>query len=196
MNQFLEFFILIPLIGYIITLIFIPRNKEINLFGTSVITVGINLLLFLVLSFFWAKSGFLDLYSKGITIYKADDYEFAINLFFDNISATYYLISSLLTFLVLVFSRYYIHREKGFKSFFCNVLFFYLGLSFIIFSGNFETMFIGWEIIGMSSFFLIGFYRDRYLPVKNALKVVSVYRIADIFYCLEFGYVTIISNII
>lgn len=185
MNQFLEFFILIPFIGYIITLIFIPRNKEINLFRTSVITVGINLLLFLVLSFFWAKSGFLDLYSKGITIYKADDYEFAINLFFDNISATYYLISSLLTFLILVFSRYYIHREKRFKSFFCNVLFFYLGLSFIIFSGNFETMFIGWEIIGMSSFFLIGFYRDRYLPVKNALKVVSVYRIADIF--LLFG---------
>jgi NADH:ubiquinone oxidoreductase subunit 2 (subunit N) len=40
---------------------------------------------------------------------------------------------------------------------------------------------VGWEILGISSFFLIGFYRERYLPSKNALKVVSIYRLSDIF---------------
>jgi NADH:ubiquinone oxidoreductase subunit 5 (subunit L)/multisubunit Na+/H+ antiporter MnhA subunit len=50
----------------------------------------------------------------------------------------------------------------------------------VIFSGNFETLFIGWEFLGVSSFLLIAFYRDRYLPVKNGLKVVSVYRLGDI----------------
>ncbi|MFM8489560.1 MAG: proton-conducting transporter membrane subunit, partial [Bacteroidota bacterium] len=40
------------------------------------------------------------------------------------------------------------------------------------------------EIIGITSFFLIAFYRDRYLPVKNALKVVSIYRVADVFLLL------------
>ena len=41
-------------------------------------------------------------------------------------------------------------------------------------------MFIGWEIIGLSSFLLIAFYRNRYLPVKNAFKVLSNYRISDV----------------
>jgi len=41
-------------------------------------------------------------------------------------------------------------------------------------------LFIGWEILGISSFLLIAFYRDRYLPVKNAVKVFSIYRIGDV----------------
>jgi NADH-quinone oxidoreductase subunit L len=57
---------------------------------------------------------------------------------------------------------------------------FAVGYNFIIFSGNFETMFIGWEIKGLCSFLLIAFYRNRYLPVKNAFKTVSNYRISDV----------------
>jgi formate hydrogenlyase subunit 3/multisubunit Na+/H+ antiporter MnhD subunit len=41
-------------------------------------------------------------------------------------------------------------------------------------------MFIGWEILGISSFLLIAFYRDRYLPVKNAVKIFSIYRVGDV----------------
>jgi formate hydrogenlyase subunit 3/multisubunit Na+/H+ antiporter MnhD subunit len=73
-----------------------------------------------------------------------------------------------------------LHREEGYKRFFNTVLFFYLGYTIVVLSGNLETLFIGWEILGISSFLLIAFYRDRYLPVKNAVKVFSIYRIADV----------------
>jgi NADH-quinone oxidoreductase subunit L len=72
------------------------------------------------------------------------------------------------------------HRDEGYKRFFNTLLFFYLGYNFVIFSGNFETLFIGWEILGITSFLLISFYRDRYLPVKNGLKVISLYRLGDV----------------
>jgi NADH:ubiquinone oxidoreductase subunit 5 (subunit L)/multisubunit Na+/H+ antiporter MnhA subunit len=55
-----------------------------------------------------------------------------------------------------------------------------MGYNWIVLSGNFETLFIGWEIIGAASFLLIAFYRMRYLPSKNAVKVFSIYRIGDI----------------
>jgi NADH:ubiquinone oxidoreductase subunit 4 (subunit M) len=55
-----------------------------------------------------------------------------------------------------------------------------LGYNITILSGNFETLFIGWEVLGISSFLLIAFYRNRYLPVKNALKVFTIYRIGDV----------------
>jgi len=70
--------------------------------------------------------------------------------------------------------------ELGLKRFFNTILFFFLGYNFTVLSGNFETLFIGWEILGISSFLLIAFYRDRYLPVRNAVKVFSIYRIGDV----------------
>lgn len=89
-------------------------------------------------------------------------------------------IGALLTSMITTYSRYYLHREKGYKRFFMTVLFFFFGYNLAILSGNFETLFIGWEIIGISSFLLIAFYRERYLPVKNAFKVFSIYRIGDV----------------
>lgn len=180
----LSYFILIPFLGYFISLLLNPKNEK-AIFGISVGTVILNIILFFTVSLSWISKGFNDLYFEGPALYKSSDYSFNIDLFFDHISATYFFVASILTMLVMFFSRYYIHREKGFKRFFVNVLFFYFGLTTILFSGNFETLLIGWEIIGMSSFFLIGFYRERYLPVKNALKVFSLYRLADVF--LIFG---------
>ncbi|MGZ5255765.1 MAG: proton-conducting transporter transmembrane domain-containing protein, partial [Flavitalea sp.] len=90
------------------------------------------------------------------------------------------LIGAMISLLVVIFSRYYLHRDKGFKRFFLITLLFFASYNLVIFSGNFETLFIGWEILGICSFILIAFYRDRYLPVKNGLKVISVYRLGDI----------------
>jgi NADH:ubiquinone oxidoreductase subunit 5 (subunit L)/multisubunit Na+/H+ antiporter MnhA subunit len=89
-------------------------------------------------------------------------------------------LGSALFTLVVTYSSVYMHREKGYARFFANVWFFYMGYTLTVVAGNFETLFAGWEVLGVSSFLLIAFYRDRYLPVKNALKVFSVYRIADV----------------
>jgi NADH:ubiquinone oxidoreductase subunit 5 (subunit L)/multisubunit Na+/H+ antiporter MnhA subunit len=86
-----------------------------------------------------------------------------------------------MTALIFIFSKYYLHREQGFKRFYSTVLLFFIGLSLIILAGNFEVLFLGWELIGISSVLLIAFYRDRFLPSRNALKVFSVYRIGDAF---------------
>jgi NADH-quinone oxidoreductase subunit L len=117
---------------------------------------------------------------KDIVLFKSPGYEFFIDFYFDKITATYLFVGSFLTFLVALYSRLYLHREKGYERFFNTILFFYVGYNLVIFSGNLETLFIGWEILGISSFLLIAFYRERYLPVKNAVKVFSIYRIGDV----------------
>ena len=112
---------------------------------------------------------------KRCRSFKTEGFEFFIDLTFDRITATYLFVGSLLTFLVTVYSRYYLHRESGYKRFFNTIHFFFLGYNLVVFSGNMETLFIGWEILGISSFLLIAFYRERYLPVKNAMKVFSIH---------------------
>jgi len=179
MHQLLHYFILIPLLGFAACL-FVPRKKENMLAWVCIVTVSVHLLALLIFVTFWLLHSHPALDVKHMTVFKNADLEIYIDYYFDKITAIYALTGSLLTFLVVRFSRYFLHREAGFKRFFSKMLLFYLGYNIIIFSGNFETLFVGWELIGISSFLLIAFYRDRYLPVKNGFKVISLYRFSDI----------------
>ncbi|WP_445715248.1 proton-conducting transporter transmembrane domain-containing protein [Flavobacterium sp.] len=179
MNELLQYFILLPFLGFIISL-FLPESKEKSISWTAFGTVFLQLVGLVVFIIFWIIYGAKDLNLLELSILKTAHYEFFIDFYFDQISAVYLFIGALLTSMITTYSRYYLHREKGYKRFFNTVLFFFFGYNLAILSGNFETLFIGWEIIGISSFLLIAFYRERYLPVKNAFKVFSIYRIGDV----------------
>lgn len=179
MNELLQYFILLPFLGFIISL-FLPESKEKAISWTAFGTVFLQLVGLVIFIIFWIIDGAKDLNLVELSILKTAHYEFFIDFYFDQISAVYLFIGALLTSMITTYSRYYLHREKGYKRFFNTVLFFFFGYNLAILSGNFETLFIGWEIIGISSFLLIAFYRERYLPVKNAFKVFSIYRIGDV----------------
>jgi NADH:ubiquinone oxidoreductase subunit 5 (subunit L)/multisubunit Na+/H+ antiporter MnhA subunit len=179
MTLALKLFIVIPLAGFILSLL-VPQRKESVLSWVVLVTVGLHLAMFVTFTGYWAFNGAPTLNLKEIVLLKTAGYEFFIDFYFDKITAVYLMVGSFLTFLVAIFSRSYLHRERGYKRFFNTILFFYVGYNIVIFSGNLETLFIGWEILGISSFLLIAFYRNRYLPVKNAVKVFSIYRIGDV----------------
>lgn len=179
MDSLINFFVVFPLIGFVISL-GIPDKRERLLSGITFSLVGFHLLVSLGFVGYWLWDGPTVLNVKDIVIFKTLGYEFFVDIFFDRITATYLLVGSLMTFLVTLYSRYYLHRESGYKRFFNTIWFFYVGYNIAIFAGNLETLFIGWEILGISSFLLIAFYRERYIPVKNAVKVFSIYRIADV----------------
>jgi NAD(P)H-quinone oxidoreductase subunit 5 len=46
-------------------------------------------------------------------------------------------------------------------------------------AGSIEVLFVGWELIGLSSALLVGFFHERAAPVQNALRVFAVYRLGD-----------------
>jgi NADH:ubiquinone oxidoreductase subunit 5 (subunit L)/multisubunit Na+/H+ antiporter MnhA subunit len=179
MNSLLPIFILIPLLGFAVSLI-IPEKNEKFLSQWAFGTMIVQLLVFLTFLGFWISSGANPIDLKDLVILQESNYEFFIDFYFDIFSAVYFLVGALITGLITIYSRYYMHRESGYKRYFNTVLFFYVGYTFVIIAGNLETLFIGWEILGIASFLLIAFYRNRYLPVKNAVKVFSVYRIGDV----------------
>lgn len=179
MITILHLLIIVPLLGFFLSL-FLNKDNEKAISRTVLFTVGTHFVLFLGFLVLWVLNGFERLDIRDIVLYKTNDYEFFIDFSFDRISAVYLFVGSLLTLMVTIYSSYYLHREKGYKRFFNTTLFFFVGYNITILSGNLETLFIGWEILGISSFLLIAFYRDRYLPVKNAVKVFSIYRIGDV----------------
>ncbi|GAB4045979.1 proton-conducting transporter transmembrane domain-containing protein [Spirosoma litoris] len=178
MEQLLPLFVIIPLCGLFIG-IWITPSSESAIAWTAMTTLGLHLLLTVVFVTFWVfrQSPVLTLTSLELVMTKG--HHFSLDFYFDQLTAVYLLIAAFLILLVVLYCRYYLHREPGYKRFFLTTLFFYLGYVLIVVSGNLEMLFAGWELIGLSSVLLIAFYRGRYLPVKNALKVFSMYRLAD-----------------
>ncbi|MCU0424118.1 MAG: hypothetical protein MUF71_00695 [Candidatus Kapabacteria bacterium] len=179
MDWIINSFLFVPFAGFVISLL-IPQTQEKILSRVAFLTSGTNLLGFLVFGVLWLWNGVPVLNVKDIVLYRTDGYEFLVDVYCDAVTAVYMLVGSFLALIITMYSRTYLHREQGYKRFFNTILLFYFGYTLTIFSGNFETLFIGWEILGLSSFLLIAFYRDRYLPARNAVKVFSVYRIGDV----------------
>ncbi|MFM7233113.1 MAG: proton-conducting transporter membrane subunit [Flavobacteriales bacterium] len=178
-QHFLSYFILIPLVGFVLSLI-IPKNKENTLAWSVFLIVLLNFILAVAYDVYWIYSGCKVMDERDLLVYGTDHYEFFLDFYWDKVSMVFFTVGSFLVLLVARYSQYYMHRESGYKRFFNTLLFFYLGYSITVLSGNIETLFVGWEFLGISSFLLIAFYRDRYLPIKNAVKVFSIYRVGDV----------------
>jgi NADH-quinone oxidoreductase subunit L len=179
MDQLLISFIAIPLLSFLLSLFW--QNKSEKSIGYIVrFTKILYILVSVFFAAWWVSNGLQPIHHHVATLYQTDHFVFAFELFYDEVTAVFSIVGALLFFLVATFSKYYMHRDEGYKRFFNTILLFATGYNFIILSGNFETLFIGWEIKGVCSFLLIAFYRNRYLPVKNAFKAISNYRISDV----------------
>lgn len=179
-NQYIiSAFVLIPLIGFLISLLLSGKNER-PLSRLALITVSVQLIGVTGYIVYWIIQGMHPLNIRELDIYNDGEYQFLLDFYFDSITAVYLFVGAFVTFLITRYSRFYLHLEEGYKRFFNTMLFFFLAYNLTVLSGNFETLFLGWEMLGISSFLLIAFYRNRYIPVRNAVKVFSIYRIGDI----------------
>jgi NADH:ubiquinone oxidoreductase subunit 5 (subunit L)/multisubunit Na+/H+ antiporter MnhA subunit len=179
MQFLLLFTILIPLCTFFISLIY-KNEQEKSIVNTTLLGTSLQSMVSIGLALFYFINNSNPLYFNVIKIYHSTEFHFGFDLFYDSLSSIYLIVASFLFFIISHFSKTYMHRESGFKRFYNHLLLFFIGINILIMSGNFETLFLGWEIVGISSFLLISFYRERFLPVKNAMKVLSFYRIGDV----------------
>lgn len=113
-------------------------------------------------------------------VFDQGSYRFTFELVLDGAAVVFLVLVQFVTGMVMRFSRFYLHREPGFQRFFATVLLFQAAMCLLTLAGNLDLMFAGWEMVGISSFLLIAFYRERPSAVRSALKTYSVYRVADI----------------
>lgn len=106
-------------------------------------------------------------------------YHFSVKLIFDRLSVPFVILTFILCGTTGAFATRYMHREPGFNRFFVLYALFLLGMVMTSLSGTIETLFAGWELVGLSSALLIGFFHERSAPVRNGLHVWVVYRISD-----------------
>ncbi|MBS0266956.1 MAG: oxidoreductase [Planctomycetes bacterium] len=106
-------------------------------------------------------------------------YHFSVKVVFDRLSVPFAILSFVLSGTIGAFASQYVHREPGFNRFFVLYAIFVQGMVLTALAGTIETLFTGWEMVGLSSILLVAFYQERPAPPRNALWVWVVYRVSD-----------------
>ena len=112
--------------------------------------------------------------------YRAGDYGFELRFLLDRLSLATALLAELLLLATSRFSAHYLHREPGFIRFFVLMLVFACGILLMLLAGSYELLFAGWELVGLTSVLLVGFFQERAGPVRASLRVLITYRLCDI----------------
>ncbi len=110
---------------------------------------------------------------------ETEDFHVTVKFVFDRLSVPFALLSFVLTGTIASFAERYMHREAGYNRFFVLYAVFLLGMIVASLSGTIETLFLGWELVGLSSALLVAFYQERLGPARNGLWIWSVYRVSD-----------------
>jgi NAD(P)H-quinone oxidoreductase subunit 5 len=103
----------------------------------------------------------------------------AIEFVVDRLSLAFAVLSTAIAGVVSAFSNRYLHRESGYNRYFVLLAMFVTGMLLVALAGNVAVLFIGWELVGLSSALLVAFFHERPAAVSNAFRVLSVYRISD-----------------
>ena len=118
----------------------------------------------------------------GVSMHLVGDephFHFTMKFMFDRLSVPFVIMTYVLCGVISAFASRYLHRDGGFQRFFLFLSFFLLGMILSSAAGTIETLFFGWELVGLSSALLVAFFHDRRGPVTNGLRVWSIYRLAD-----------------
>ena len=92
-------------------------------------------------------------------------FEFVLDL----LSLSYVTLTLVLCGTIGAFSTRYMHRESGYNRFFVLFAVFLLGMVTAALSDTVETLFAGWEMVGLSSVLLIAFFQERPSPPRNVM---------------------------
>lgn len=106
-------------------------------------------------------------------------YHVKFQFILDLLSVSYVILTLVLCATIAAFSTRYLHREPGYNRFFVLFAVFLLGMVTAALSDTVETLFAGWELVGLSSVLLIAFFHERPSPPRNGLRVWVVYRVCD-----------------
>jgi len=127
----------------------------------------------------WVEIGTSGPLAHGHDAQAHPHFHFAFKFVFDRLSVPFVILTFLLCGVIGAFANKYLHREPGFNRFFVFYVLFALGMVLTSLAGTIETLFTGWELVGISSALLVAFFHERTGPVSNGLRVWAVYRVSD-----------------
>ena len=103
-----------------------------------------------------------------------------LGVLLDPISVMMLVVITTVSLMVHIYSLGYMHGERGFQRYYAFLSLFSFSMLGLVVATNIFQMYIFWELVGVSSYLLIGFYYDKPSAVAASKKAFIVTRFADL----------------
>lgn len=123
---------------------------------------------------------------------------FNMGIMLDPISVMMLIVITTVSLMVHIYSFGYMHGERGFQRYYAFLSLFTMSMLGLVVATNIFQMYMFWELVGVSSYLLIGFYYTSPAAIAASKKAFLVTRFADLFfligiliygyYCHSFGF--------
>jgi NADH-quinone oxidoreductase subunit L len=174
MNSVLPWYaLLLPLVSAIAITLFIRRSKPLSSFVSIAAVLGsfaCSCLIFLRPNISAPELTWIDI---------AGVFKVPLGLTLDNLSKTMLVLVSGVGSLIHIYSLGYMRDDEGKSRYFAALSLFMFAMLGIVLSNNFVMLFIFWELVGFTSYVLIGHWFERDAAADAAKKAFFTNRVGD-----------------
>ena len=103
-----------------------------------------------------------------------------IGMLIDNLTALMLIVVSFISLMVVIYSVGYMKGDEGLNRYYAEICLFVGAMLGLVMANNYFLMFIFWELVGLSSYLLIGFWYKKPSAASAAKKAFLVTRIGDV----------------
>lgn len=174
----------LPLLGFVVTLLLGSKIKKIYYFEN--IIIFFSLAGAIILAYFKLTNyGDITISSEFVWIDLGNtplmgELKITLGILLDNIAVLMIVVVMLISFLVHIFSIEYMRGDPRYNRYFAFLGLFTFSMAGIVFTHNILMMYIFWELVGLSSYLLIGFWFEKKSASDAAKKAFIVNRIGDV----------------
>jgi NADH-quinone oxidoreductase subunit L len=178
---------LLPLAGFVLLGLFGRKylKQSSGIIGTFLLLISAILALYTAYQYFFVDGKVNGSY-QSITVIKYTWLSFSKNvsidmgIVLDPISVMMLVIVTFVSLMVHVFSLGYMKGEERFATYYAFLGLFTFSMLGLVISGNLFQIYMFWELVGVSSYLLIGYYYDKPSAVAASKKAFIVTRFADL----------------
>lgn len=202
----LPLFFYFGLIFIFTTLISLILLSYYGFYGVFILNL-ISIILFWFSSIIYFDTFFVDNISfkinlgKWFVVFLSHPVFFELNI--DSISYSFMFLTLTIAVFVYIYAFSYFRYEPNVERFILLINCFVISMICLVTSGNFFVLFLGWELIGLTSFFLINFWSTRISTLKSAFKAFVFNKFSDValliaiilvFFCINDSNIIIFNN--
>jgi len=136
-------------------------------------------------SFILAVSAFMDVLAGdvvNINIYNwivSGNFHVSIGFLIDQLTVIMLIVVTSISTLIFIYSIGYMHGDGGYYRFFAYLSLFVFSMLMLVMANNFLLLYLGWEAVGLCSYFLIGFWFHKKSAADAGKKAFIVNRFGD-----------------
>ena len=178
---------LLPLAGFLLLGLFgrtYFKNTS-GIIGTTLLLISTVLALYTAYGYFFDYGKVDGVYQKLVPLHYtwlefSKGVSIDIGILLDPISAMMLVVVTFVSLMVHIYSLAYMKGEKRFSTYYAFLGLFTFSMLGLVISSNIFQIYIFWELVGVSSFLLIGYYYDKPSAVAACKKAFIVTRFADV----------------